>query len=64
MMGNRRDRGLLGILLGATLGLLLWACAPPEPVRIGYLGGLSGPATDLGEAGRDGRESATNIALA
>lgn len=54
MMGNRRDRGLLGILLGATLGLLLWACAPPEPVRIGYLGGLSGPATDLGEAGRDG----------
>ena len=33
---------------------LLLACAPPEPLRIGFIGGLSGRASDLGLAGRNG----------
>ena len=35
---------------------LFWvlACAPPEPVRIGFLGGLSGRVADLGIGGRNG----------
>ena len=32
----------------------LAACSPPEPLRLGFIGGLSGPIADLGEAGRDG----------
>ena len=39
--------------LGAAL-LALTACGPPEPLRIGFIGGLSGQISDLGEAGRDG----------
>jgi branched-chain amino acid transport system substrate-binding protein len=34
--------------------LLLAACGPPEPIRIGYLGGLSGGVSDLGIGGRNG----------
>jgi branched-chain amino acid transport system substrate-binding protein len=33
---------------------MLFGCAPPEPLKIGYLGGLSGRVADLGEAGRSG----------
>ena len=36
-----------------ALGLLLAGCAPSEPVRIGFLGGVSGRVADLGIAGRD-----------
>ena len=39
------------ILLGT---LLLAACGEPEPVRIGFLGGLSDRNTDVGDAGRNG----------
>lgn len=35
----------------ACLGMA--ACAPPEPVRIGFIGGTSGRVADLGIAGRD-----------
>ena len=42
----------LGVL--ALLLLTLAACAPPEPVKLGFLGGLSGRVADLGEAGRNG----------
>ena len=42
----------LGIL--AVLLLTLAACGPPEPVKLGFLGGLSGRVADLGEAGRNG----------
>lgn len=41
------------LLLGLVVGGLT-ACAPAEPVKLGYLGGLSGRASDLGEAGRNG----------
>lgn len=33
---------------------LLAACGNKEPIRIGFLGSLSGPSADLGEAGRNG----------
>jgi branched-chain amino acid transport system substrate-binding protein len=32
---------------------LLAACAPPEPLRIGFLGGISGRVADLGLGGRN-----------
>lgn len=34
--------------------LLLVACGKPEPLRIAYLGELSGPSADVGEAARNG----------
>lgn len=37
-----------------ALALALGGCGPPEPVRIGFLGGLSGRVADLGESGRNG----------
>lgn len=37
-----------------SLLLALAACSPPEPVKLGFLGGLSGRVADLGEAGRNG----------
>ena len=34
--------------------LLLIACGPQEPIRIGFIGELTGNSADLGEAGRNG----------
>jgi len=34
--------------------LMLFGCAPSEPLKIGFIGGLSGRVADLGEAGRNG----------
>lgn len=44
----------LRLLALAVLLLALAACGPPEPVRLGFLGGLTGRVADLGEAGRHG----------
>jgi len=41
-------------LLLLSLLLLLAACGKKEPVRIGFLGGISGRVADLGVAGRNG----------
>ena len=38
----------------AGLALMLGACGPKEPVRIGFIGELTGNSADLGEAGRNG----------
>ena len=43
-----------GALIAVVAGVLLVACWSSEPLRIGFVGGLSGPVADLGEAGRDG----------
>lgn len=40
--------------LSAALGLTLAACSDERPLKIGYIGGLSGRVADLGIAGRDG----------
>ncbi|EXI66076.1 MAG: Leu/Ile/Val-binding protein precursor [Candidatus Accumulibacter adjunctus] len=42
------------LLLVAACVLATSSCAPPEPVRIGFLGGLSGRVADLGIGGRNG----------
>ncbi|WP_168734344.1 ABC transporter substrate-binding protein [Pseudothauera nasutitermitis] len=39
---------------GVLLGVSLAGCAPPEPVRIGFIGGLSGRVSDLASEGKDG----------
>ena len=40
---------LLGALAGGFAG-----CSPPEPIRLGFIGGISGRVADLGIAGRNG----------
>lgn len=47
----RRCAARLGI--GAALALSA-ACSPPEPVRIGFIGNISGRGADLGIGGRNG----------
>jgi len=42
------------LLLVAACVLATASCGPPEPVRIGFLGGLSGRVADLGIGGRNG----------
>ena len=43
---------LLRYLLAATALLLaLCGCAPQEPLRIGFIGGISGRVADLGISG-------------
>ncbi|MEC5396416.1 ABC transporter substrate-binding protein [Uliginosibacterium sp. H1] len=37
-----------------SLVLLLAGCAPDEPVRVGFVGGLTGRGADLGESARNG----------
>ena len=41
-------------VLGLSLFLMLTACAPPDPIRIGFIGGITGRVADLGRAGRSG----------
>jgi branched-chain amino acid transport system substrate-binding protein len=54
------------MLRAATVTLLFVAvlagCGPQEPLRIGFLGGLSGRVADLGEAGRNGAQLAIDEA--
>jgi branched-chain amino acid transport system substrate-binding protein len=50
-MSYRRHAILTTIALA---WLALSSCSPPEPVRIGFLGGLSGRVTDLGIGGLNG----------
>lgn len=40
--------------LGLTALLWLAACSEPQPLRIGFVGGLSGRVSDIGVAGRNG----------
>jgi len=47
-------RWLTFVMLAALFVLTGSGCSPPEPVRIGYVGGISGRVADLGITGRDG----------
>lgn len=40
---------------------VLPACAPPEPIRIGFIGGLSGRVADLGTGGLQGARLAVEL---
>ncbi|MBC9073610.1 ABC transporter substrate-binding protein [Thauera sp. CAU 1555] len=51
-------------LLPLLAAWALLACAPPEPVRIGFVGGLSGRVADLGSEGKDGAQLAIEQANA
>lgn len=48
----RIGRHLPALLAVVLLGLT--ACAPPEPIQLGFVGGLSGRVADLGIDGRNG----------
>lgn len=50
-------RALLMLLLAVGLA----ACGPEEPLRIGFLGGLSGRVADLGIGGRNGAQLAVDL---
>lgn len=52
------------VLLALSSALLVAACGPKEPLRLGFVGGLSGRVADLGEAGRDGFQFAIEQANA
>lgn len=41
-------------LLAALLGLFLSGCGPQEPIRIGFIGGLSDRNSDNGQSGQNG----------
>ena len=45
----------------AAAVMLLVACSPPDPVRIGFLGGLSMRVTDLGTGGLNGVRLAVDL---
>lgn len=45
----------------ALVSFALSSCAPPEPIHIAYLGGLSGRVTDLGLGGRNGARLAVDL---
>lgn len=51
---SRLARGALRAGLGVLLCLQLSACSPPPPIKLGFLGGLSGKFSDLGIATRNG----------
>ena len=52
----RGNAGLAAAL--AASAALLVGCEPADPVRIGFIGGLSGRVADLGVAGRNGAQLA------
>ena len=52
---------LPGYILLACLALLLSACGPSEPVKIGFVGGMSGRVADLGIAGRNAVQLAVDL---
>lgn len=47
-------RALSTAVAAMVIATGLAACSPPEPIRIGFLGGLSGRVTDLGMGGLNG----------
>lgn len=55
-------RHLASTFVIALAALLLVACGPKEPVRIGFIAGTSGRVADLGIAGRNGTQLAIEIA--
>ena len=45
-------RSFLGSLAAATL-ILLGGCEEPAPIKVGFIGGLTGRSSDIGEASRN-----------
>lgn len=57
----RRWMTIIAIGSGVMLVAFLIGCAPPEPIRIGFVGGTSGRVADLGIAGRNGAQLAVEL---
>ena len=55
------DAILKRLFLPFVLAFVLVGCAPPEPLRIGFIGGVSGRVADLGISGRNGVALAINM---
>ncbi|MCB2185415.1 MAG: ABC transporter substrate-binding protein [Deltaproteobacteria bacterium] len=55
---HERNLGLLLLLWFCLCGL---SCSPPEPLQLGFVGGLSGRVADLGLAGRDAVQLAVDL---
>lgn len=49
---RKNARTWVWAIIGLGIAVLL-GCEPPEPIRIGFVGGTSGRVADLGIAGRD-----------
>lgn len=50
----QRGGGRLGLIGAALCAALVAGCADPEPIRIGFVAGISGRVADLGIGGRNG----------
>jgi branched-chain amino acid transport system substrate-binding protein len=61
---SRLIRVALRAVVGLGLCLLAAACGPPPPIKLGFLGGLSGKFSDLGIATRNGTLLSIEIANA
>jgi branched-chain amino acid transport system substrate-binding protein len=64
---TRGDRGIRWRAVAAALGLAvvtatLAACGDPAPIRVGFIGGLSGRSADTGEASRNAVQLAVDEA--
>ncbi len=53
--------GLIAILGAVFSSVLFNGCTPPGPIRIGFVGGMSGRVADLGIAGRNGAQLAVEL---
>jgi branched-chain amino acid transport system substrate-binding protein len=53
-MGSKIRLQAVGLLVLAAVTALLPACGESEPIRLGFVAGLSGRVADLGVAGRNG----------
>lgn len=62
-MSTARPRARL-VALGLSAVLSLSGCGEAEPIRLGFIGGLSGANADLGTAGRNGAQLAVEQANA
>lgn len=51
-------RRCLAVMLGLVLGVGLCGCESSEPIRIGFVAGISGRVADLGVTGRDAAQFA------
>jgi len=60
----RRFMRFMGLAQCVAAVALLAACQKAEPVRIGFVGGLSGKVADLGVAGRNGAQLAVEQRMA
>lgn len=49
------------LLIAGLLTQFLFACSPKEPVRVGFVAGLTGPNAALGVDGRDGAQLAADM---